>query len=262
MHTDHKSTAPAWSTLLSEAVTKPGLMLQAYNAFHSYSVGNQLLAIVQLGARGLPAAPINTYPGWLSKGRQVKKGEKALVLCQPVTFKDKVDPEVRRLGFMYKARWFALSQTEGEDIAPPVIPAWSKIDALFELDIEQIPFDLSDGNMQGFARKRQLAINPLAALPHKTLFHELAHIVLGHTAEAEFADTERTPKSLREAEAESVALLCCESLNLDGADYCRGYIQNWLAGETIPDESARKIFRAADLILKAGAPAQEVEAAR
>jgi hypothetical protein len=64
------------------------------------------------------------------------------------------------------------------------------------------------------------------------------------------ADTETTPRNLREVEAETVALLCCESLGLEGADYCRGYIQNWLyqgvgfdAG-AIPEKSAQKIFRA------------------
>ena len=173
-----KTESPAaWSTLLSEAVTKPGLMLDAYRAFHNYSVGNQLLAIVQLGARGIPPAPINTYPGWLSKGRQVKKGERALVLCQPITFKDKADPEARRLGFMYKARWFALSQTEGEDIAPIQIPEWSKLDALFTLDVEQMPYEITSGNIQGYAVGRWIAINPLAQLPHKTLFHELGHVI-------------------------------------------------------------------------------------
>jgi hypothetical protein len=63
---------------------------------------------------------------------------------------------------------------------------------------------------------------------------------------------------LREVEAEAVAMLCCEALNLEGADYCRGYIQNWLRpvvasnGEAIPEKSAQKIFRAADQILRAG----------
>jgi hypothetical protein len=98
----------------------------------------------------------------------------------------------------------------------------------------------------------------VAQLPHKTLFHETAHVILGHTAEADFTDTERTPKNLREVEAEAVALLCCEALNLEGADYCRGYIQNWLCaatgynGDAIPEKSAQKIFRAADQILRAG----------
>ena len=82
--------------------------------------------------------------------------------------------------------------------------------------------------------------------------------MLGHTAEMDFADTERTPKNLREVEAEAVALLCCEALNLAGADYCRGYIQNWLYpmvgynGQGIPEKSAQKIFHAADRILRAG----------
>jgi len=83
-------------------------------------------------------------------------------------------------------------------------------------------------------------------------------VVLGHTSESDFADTEQTPKNLREVEAEAVALLCCEALNLEGAAYCRGYIQNWLYpmvgynGEGIPEKSAQKIFHAADQILRAG----------
>jgi len=62
----------------------------------------------------------------------------------------------------------------------------------------------------------------------------------------------------REVEAEAVALLCCEALNIEGDDYCRGYIQNWLGPvlgnreEVIPEKSAQKIFRAADQILRAG----------
>ena len=56
----------------------------------------------------------------------------------------------------------------------------------------------------------------------------------------------------REVEAESVALICCESLALTGACQCRGYIQHWLHGQSFPENSAQRIFRAADQILKAG----------
>ena len=55
-----------------------------------------------------------------------------------------------------------------------------------------------------------------------------------------------------EAEAESVAMLCCESLGLPGAEFSRAYIQNWLDGSAIPEKSAQKIFSAAHKILKAG----------
>jgi hypothetical protein len=110
---------------------------------------------------------------------------------------------------------------------------------------------MMNGNCQGYAKGRQIAINPVAQMPDKTTFHELAHIELGHTSEA-VHDSETLPRNLKEVEAESVALLCLESLRMDGAEYCRGYIQNWLAGATIPERSAQRIFAAADKILKAG----------
>lgn len=259
---------PKWSALLVEAVNKPGLIMQAYTAFHQYSVGNQLLALVQCRMRGLEPGPINTFPGWQALGRNVKRGERALVLCMPITCKrrdeegnensDQANEAHTYTAFVHKPRWFVSSQTIGEEFTPPTLPEWDATRALAALDIEEIPFKETDGNCQGYARKRQIAINPVAQLPHKTFLHELAHCVLGHTLEADFTDTERTPKSLREVEAESVALLCCEALNLEGSDYCRGYIQNWLCPalgynrDAIPEKSAQKIFRAADQILRAG----------
>jgi hypothetical protein len=42
---------PKWSALLVEAVNKPGLIMKAYSTFHSYSLGNQLLALVQCQMR-------------------------------------------------------------------------------------------------------------------------------------------------------------------------------------------------------------------
>jgi hypothetical protein len=41
---------------------------------------------------------------------------------------------------------------------------------------------MTDGNCQGYARQRTIAVSPLAELPEKTRFHELAHVVLGHTS--------------------------------------------------------------------------------
>jgi len=252
---------PKWSALLIEAVTKPGLIMKAYSAFHPYSVGNQILALVQCQMRGdLQPGPINTYLKWKELGRFVKRGERALSLCMPITCKrreENSDEEHTFTSFVYKARWFTLSQTDGQELEPITIPEWDAERALSALNIERVPFDHTDGNVQGFARGRQLAINPLAQLFQKTFFHECAHILL-HTGEGDFADGEATPRNLREVEAEAVALLCCESLGLEGAEFCRGYIQNWLSrgtgfnAEAIPEKSAQKIFRAADQIIRAG----------
>ena len=266
-HSNPLLDIPKWSALLVEAVNKPGLIMEAYSAFHHYSIGNQILALVQCQMRGLEPGPINTFPGWQALGRSVKRGERALILCMPISRKvrdeetqgnDGENGERTFTSFMHKARWFVVSQTIGDEFNPPRLPEWEAERALAALDIEQIAFTDTDGNCQGYAKKRQIAINPVAQLPHKTLFHEAAHVILGHTTEADFTDTERTPKNLREVEAEAVALLCCEALNLEGPDYCRGYIQNWLYGrkgydaEAIPEKSAQKIFRAADQILRAG----------
>lgn len=241
-----------WEQLLAETVSKPGLLAAAYNSFHSYSIGNQLLAMFQCEQRGITPGPIATFPAWKEKGRHVKKGEKALTLCMPLIRKNEDDETFT--SFIYRDRWFVLSQTEGEVIEQPNPPAWNKSRALAELGVTEIEFDLTNGNVMGYAKRRSIAISPLAFAPFKTLFHELAHVTLGHTEELDFSDSENTPKSLREVEAECVALILCESLNLPGADYARGYIQSWLSGEIIPEKSAQKIFRAADRILKAGTP--------
>ncbi len=44
-------------------------------------------------------------------------------------------------------------------------------------------------------------------------------------------------------------MLVLDALDLPGAEYCRGYIQAWLAGDTIPEANAQRIIKAADRIL-------------
>ena len=166
--------------------------------------------------------------------------------------------------FRFRAYWFVLAQTEGEDTPIPSIPGFDIDTALCALNITRTPFDELNGNIQGFARGREIAVNPVAALLHKTTLHELAHVVLGHTTSEKLVDSEQTARHIREVEAESVALICCETLGLEGADFCRGYIRHFLKTEKeIPNQSAARIFAAATAILKAGTPAAgSLEAAR
>ena len=247
--------------LLEEAVTKPGTLMRAYSLFWNYSLGNQILALIQANRRGIPLGPIASFNRWKELGRYVKRGEKAIELCMPITMKRTIrddgsndtdaETEITFKRFVFRRNWFMLSQTEGAEYQRPPIPEWDRSRALMAFNVEEIPFEMLNGNCQGYAKGRQIAINPLAQMPDKTTFHELAHIELGHTSEA-IHDSETLPRSLKEVEAESVALLCLESLNMPGAEYCRGYIQNWLSGATIPERSAQRIFAAADKILKSG----------
>jgi hypothetical protein len=221
------------------------------------------LATIQLEERGMPLAPIASFARWQELGRQVKKGEKALALFMPLSMKAKskdvfeeaegTEASKTFTCFAFKRHWFSLDQTDGADYAEPlVIPAWDNKQAMSNLNIEERRFEVVNGNVQGYALERTIAVNPLAALPHKTRFHELAHVVLGHTAETGCWDTWSLPKQLKEAEAEGVAFILCSLLDLPGLAEARGYIQSWLDGETLPYKSARRIFTAAQAILAAG----------
>src|SRR5499425_670850 len=225
--------------LLEEAVSKPGTLMRAYSLFWNYSLGNQILALMQANRRGIALGPIASFNRWKELGRHVKRGEKAIE-------------------YVFRRNWFMLSQTDGAEYQLPAIPAWDRARALQTLNVQEIPFEMMNGNCQGYATGRQIAINPVAQMPAKTTFHELAHIELGHTTDA-IHDSETLPRNLKEVEAEAVALLCLESLGMDGAEYCRGYIQNWVQGGTIPERSAQRIFVAADKILKAGIERQNVD---
>ena len=115
-----------WAELLQQAVSQPGMILKAYSAFHGYSLGNQIAAMIQCEQRGIEAGPINTYPGWQKLNRQVKKGQKAIWLCMPFTkkLKNETSGEDQTIitNFVWKPHWFVLSQTDGEPVEMPAIP--------------------------------------------------------------------------------------------------------------------------------------------
>jgi antirestriction protein ArdC len=260
-----------FAELLKEAVTRPGLISAAYGAFHGYSLGNMLLALIQCRARGIEPGPINTYAGWKALGRHVMKGQKAITLCMPVTRTrtetDETTGDEKKVTFtqfIYKRNWFVMSQTDGRDCDEQLrkAPEFDFEAALESLNISRVAFTGLDGNAQGFARRREIAINPVAANPRKTFFHEIAHVLLGHTEKAECSDDEQLSVNEREMEAECTALLCIESLGLDGAEYSRAYIQGWYGRNEIPEKSARRIMRTADDILKAGTGAGNQDARR
>jgi antirestriction protein ArdC len=271
-----RQESPSFAELLREAITKPGVLSACYFHFHDYSIGNQLAAWAQCLQRAIPLGPISTFKGWLALNRHVKRGEKAILLCMPVTFLkkrepasgestdsadlDRPPPEVTRKRFVWRPNWFVLSQTDGSDYVPLSAPAWDEATALATLNISRVEFAMADGNCQGYATGRSVAVSPIAYQPQRTLMHEVAHVVLGHTAESNLSDgSERTPRDVREVEAEAVSYLVCQSLALCDGDFSRGYLQHWLTAahgttRAIDDRTAQRILHAADQILKAGRP--------
>jgi hypothetical protein len=77
--------------------------------------------------------------------------------------------------------------------------------------------------------------------------YEVAHVVL------RYPEDHITPRPVKEAMAEAVALLCCEALGWAGTESARGYLQAWLRGNELSEESSQRIIPAAQVILSTGA---------
>src|SRR5207247_3934811 len=125
--------------------------------------------------------------------RQVRKGEKGITLCMPMPFKraaqaDSVEEEATEsetsqtcYAFRFRAYWFVLTQTEGEEAHVPPIPGFDIDSALRVLNVTRTPFDEMNGDIQGFASGRELAVGPVEAIQHKPTSHVPLLRDLGHT---------------------------------------------------------------------------------
>lgn len=242
-----------YEQIVHEALNEPGKLSAAYSAFWHYSLGNQWLAMIQLGR----CEPINTFPGWIKLNRYVRKGEKAIELLMPIMIKDKKaandnQEPIGKTIFLPKKNWFGLHQTEGQEYVPTV-PDFEITKAERELEIIVEPFHHSDGNCQGYAitDKRIIAINPVAYDPLKTSFHECAHVLLHPNTKS--SDTATLARDVKEVEAELTAYLVKSSLGqTQNLEYSRGYIQHWISDTTVEKVRFSSVFSAADRILKAG----------
>ncbi len=66
----------AFAALLQSVVHEPGTLSQAYRQFHTYSLGNQLLALFQCHEREIPPGPMATFPRWKELGATSAKARR------------------------------------------------------------------------------------------------------------------------------------------------------------------------------------------
>jgi hypothetical protein len=254
--------------VLKMALTVPGRISQCYNKFYRYSFLNMVLVLMQTGK----LEPIATFNKWKALDRKVISGPgSALFINHPRFAPLRVDgkpvvkvngkAEMKFIGAYPKASVFQLFQTEGPDLVMADLPDWDKTQAMAELDITEVKFSVLDFNMQGYSKDRTFALNPVCESPFKTMIHEWAHILLGHTE----GGYKEHPRDIAEFQAEAVALLTCHELDVEAFDASksRGYIQHWLAGKSadyldgngdlaVNDAVVRNIFSVTDRILVAG----------
>lgn len=258
---DRTQERPDWQHLIEEAVTREGKVGAFYSAFHDYSFLNRLMFLMQ-GVH----EPVASYSRWKALGRQVTKGSKAKEVIVPVLVtapaeadddaptEEKKERVSRLIGFKVVRAVFALSDTNGSKLPEVPTLGWDLATALDNLGIREVPFNSTDGNLQGWSRGTEFGINPLAANRNKTVFHELAHIILGHTVPHHYEEYQ-THRGVLEFQAEAAAYLCMNELDLldeEQAAESRGYIQWWLKSEAPPDRAIQQVFTATDRILRAG----------
>ena len=259
-----------WRATLTEALNAPGSLATTYTRFYNYSFLNQIRLMVQ----GIHE-PVATYNRWQELGRQVRKGSKAKVVLAPIMVnrerKDTNgnivigdDGKPRKgqvlVGFRDSRTVFGYSDTDGDELPPVELPGWDTDTALGALGIDRVTFNMVNGNAQGFSFQdddgRRLAINPTAVYPAKTMFHELAHLELGHCTSGD-----ETHRGVAEFEAEATAYLVAKELELidwDAAE-SRAYIQNWLGGTETTEGNISRVFAAVTKILAAGRVVAAVE---
>lgn len=251
-----------YSEMLDALLSMEGSVGNTYRRMTSYSLGNCALFMAQ----GIAPQPVATFKGWEAVDRHVVKGAKARWVLRPINVKSKYEtnddgsPKVITRFKLVRAI-FPLEDTAGEPLPKLETREWSQDQAMQTLNIRQVPFDDFNANVQGWSINRELAINPIAKYPKKTLLHEMGHIVLGHTIIEDDNFDANPHRGIREFQAESVAHLGMMSLGLF-TDFDRGesagYISGWLKGETPPQDRIKDAIQATDKIVNSGRLAEPV----
>lgn len=251
---------PTSREMLDTLLTLEGSVGNTYNRMHEYSPRNVAFLMMQ----GCPPEPVATYRRWGELGRQVQKGEKAYSILRPIQVRvrsneaDKDSEEEAKMVRRFKVvrALFSVSQTAGE-VLPEVEPReWSQERALGKLGINVVQFENFNGNLGGYAVGKDIAINPVAPYPFRTLLHEISHVESGHTT-PEGLQEYQTHRGLMEFEAEAAAFLTLNELGeLDDetARVSRGYAQGWMRDQEPKEETYRRILNVHTKVVQAGRP--------
>lgn len=239
-------------------------LLDTMSKFHDYSLNNTLLILEQ----NPRATQLAGYNKWQQDfNRQVKKGEKGLMIWMPVEIKVKEnhyvldengnrilgdDGKFKREEVVVKKRTFKIGYTfdvsqteqiEGKEVIElsPVkelegnvkdYPTLTK--ALMEISPVPIMVEVFEGSAKGCYSplKKEIKIQPDMSEVQtiKTMIHEIAHSIV-HSDEnlnqLKQKDGVEFSKNEREVQAESIAYIVSSHLGIDTSDYSFPYVATW-----------------------------------
>ena len=243
-------------------------------SFHSYSINNVLLITAQCPH----ASQVAGFRAWQEKGRQVRKGEKAIKIfgysSKKITEKNEQtgEEEEKKITIYPTLSVFDISQTdpiegaetcshparrlEGADDAELYARTAAYLEGIgWSVTREAIPGEANGYTTTDGTRRVVVDANLSQAQAAKTVIHEAAHVLL-HAEEdhAEYV----AHRGVKECEAESVAYVVAGIFGLDTAAYSVGYVTGWTGGdaETIK-ETAANVLGAAHTLAEALEPAED-----
>ena len=201
--------------------------------FHRYSWCNSLLIMSQCPS----AERVAGYRTWQKLGRQVRKGERGIMIFAPCPWKRENEStgETESGMFFRCVHVFDVSQTDGEALPMVDVPtidvandglliALERVCVHRGIAIDSRKLDGEFGHATDKGKTIALESSHASGQRAKTLAHELAHCVL------HFDKTTRPDglnRNVAELEAESVAYVVCTHFGLDVEVRASRYIALW-----------------------------------
>ena len=237
--------------------------LEFASSFHDYSFNNVLLILAQRP----DATAVAGYRAWQAKGRQVRTGEHGIHIfgyrLQKVTEADNHDDEPaegentgKTITRFPVLTVFDITQTDRIDgAADPTALTHLLTGADDHGIVDRLTDHLTGegwtvarrplaGGLNGYTDPagQMIVLKDTLSAEHaaKTLIHETAHILLGHTENlADYAHH----RGLAETEAESVAYVVAGLTGFDTSNYSIGYIAGWAhADSTLIASTAARVL--------------------
>ena len=249
--------------------------LNTMGRFHNYSWGNVLL----IGSQRPTATCVAGYHTWKDLGRQVKTGEKGIMILAPMVTRqrdsspnppipDKAAPkkdDVFRLTGFRTAFVFDVEQTEGKplpEFAKTTGDPKDHLEKLKALVAKQgisLEYDKSIAPAYGvsYGGKIRLLPDMQPAEEFSVLAHELAHEMLHHGK-----DETRLPKVVRETQAEAVAYVVSRGVGLETNSAAADYIALYTGDKKTLGQSLSAIQETSSRILEEILPAERLTPSR
>jgi antirestriction protein ArdC len=225
--------------------------------FRTYTILNVLLIVKQCPNAGRVAG----YRTWQSFGRQVRKGEKGIMIFAPI-FRKKPETasesiaidESRSVATFRPVYVWDEQQTAGKDLPEIARVAGDpsvyldRLETFVRANGITLAFSSDIAPAKGMAEKGKITLlpNQTPAETFATLVHEQAHVLLHQSARRA-----ETTKRIRETEAEAVAFVVCRAIGLDTSTAAQDYMALYGGDAKLLLESLEHVRQTASLILDA-----------